>query len=92
MPVKSRFKFTLVFMIIGLGFSCASGDKDNLAGDGFEPRFVITDSLVIDYLGGLNIMDIKPDLSEYLMFDFQRKEMDHVVFYFYEIEHEGSNT
>lgn len=75
MPSKSRCRIILLFIMIGMGFSCASGDKDNKTGDNYVPEFVITDSLVIDYLGGLNIMDIKPDRSEYLMFDFQRKEM-----------------
>ncbi|MDN3686660.1 hypothetical protein [Cyclobacterium jeungdonense] len=65
----------LIGLMIGLNFSCSNSGQENLSNDDFEPRFVITDSLVIDYLGGLSILDIKPDRSEYLMYDFQRKEM-----------------
>lgn len=72
---KSRFQPALMVLLIGLSLSCSSSGHENKSGDDFKPRFVITDSLVIDYLGGLNIWDIKPDRSEYLMYDFQRKEM-----------------
>ncbi|WP_154858157.1 hypothetical protein [Cyclobacterium xiamenense] len=62
-------------LMIGLHLSCSNSGRENRSGDGFEPRFVITDSLVIDYLGRLAILDIQSDRSEYLMFDHQRKEM-----------------
>ena len=38
------------------------------------PEFVITDSLFIDYLGQLSMVDFKEDQSEYLLYDRQRKE------------------
>lgn len=75
MRSKTLSHLYLIGLVIGLNLSCADGDRENIARDDFEPRFVITDSLVIDYLGELRILDIQPDRSEYLMYDFQRKEM-----------------
>ncbi|NHE55514.1 hypothetical protein [Cyclobacterium plantarum] len=68
---KSRFQPALMVLLIGLSLSCSNSGHENKSGDDFIPQFVITDSLVIDYLGELNIMDIKPDRSEFLMFDLQ---------------------
>ena len=62
-------------LITALQLSCSESGQENRSKHDFEPRFVITDSLVIDYLGRLSILDIRSDRSEYLMFDFQRKEM-----------------
>jgi hypothetical protein len=38
------------------------------------PEFYVTDSLIIDYLGILSMLDIKKDRSEYLLYDFQQKK------------------
>lgn len=62
-------------LITALQLSCSESSQENRSKHDFEPRFVITDSLVIDYLGRLSILDSRSDRSEYLMFDFQRKEM-----------------
>ncbi|MFO7823166.1 MAG: hypothetical protein R6V72_04450 [Cyclobacterium sp.] len=72
---KTLSQLALIVAIIGINLSCNGDNQGNKTGDVVEPRFVITDSLVVDYLGELKIMDIKPDRSEFLMFDFQRKEM-----------------
>jgi len=67
-------KLRLILLICIVGFSCSNGNKKRIT-TGAIPQFVVKDSLVVDYLGALDIIDIKPDRSEYLMYDYQRKEV-----------------
>ncbi|WP_146947764.1 hypothetical protein [Cyclobacterium qasimii] len=64
--------FTLLLLIC-TQLACSSGNEKSVEQNDVPP-FIVTDSLVVDYLGNLNIVDIKPDRSEYLMYDPQRKE------------------
>ncbi|HSI74920.1 MAG TPA: hypothetical protein VK957_03460 [Lunatimonas sp.] len=52
---------------------CQCNAVEQSASD-FIPDFVVTDSLIIDYIGQLNLVNSKDDRSEYLLFDPQRKE------------------
>lgn len=54
-------------------FACKQNYHETLDGERI-PEFYVTDSLVIDYLGMLTLLDIKKDRSEYLLYDFQRKK------------------
>lgn len=56
-------------------WACGNKTRDLDQYESFEPNFVLKDSLVIDYLGMLSLMDIKVDGSEYLLYDHQRKEL-----------------
>ncbi|AKP50158.1 hypothetical protein CA2015_0695 [Cyclobacterium amurskyense] len=62
-----------LLLLIYTQFSCSSG-TDRVESIEEVPQFIVTDSLVVDYLGVLTILDIKADRSEYLMYDPQRKE------------------
>jgi len=62
-----------LFLLICFQFSCSSSNERGIAEDE-APQLIVTDSLIVDYLGNLTMIDIKPDRSEYLMYDGQRKE------------------
>ena len=63
-----------LLLLIYTQFSCSSG-SDRVEFIEEVPQFILTDSLVVDYLGVLTILDIKAERSEYLMYDPQRKEL-----------------
>ncbi|AKP51350.1 hypothetical protein CA2015_1923 [Cyclobacterium amurskyense] len=67
------FNKTLFFFPLSILFFCQCQTKIESEGE-IMPEFVITDSLFIDYLGQLNMVDFKEDQSEYLLYDRQRKE------------------
>lgn len=78
MKLKSNYaSVSLRKMVYFLSFAlfllcqCQSPKKTEID---FMPEFVVTDSLIIDYLGQLNMVDFKEDRSEYLLYDGQRKE------------------
>jgi hypothetical protein len=63
-----------LLLLIYTQFSCSSG-SDRVEFIEEVPQFILTDSLVVDYLGVLTILDIKAERLEYLMYDPQRKEL-----------------
>ena len=71
MNKQSLFGFCAVFLI---GFySCQSSSNEKAVIDHVE--LVIVDSLVIDHLGQLYMIDLKEDGSEYLLFDALTKDL-----------------
>ena len=66
-----------LFLLICTQFSCSSSNERGIAKDE-APQLIIIDSLIVDYLGTLTMIDIKPDRSEYLMYDGQRKEFSRI--------------
>lgn len=69
---RKSLDFLLVFLL-GLLHSCSSPNDKKETLD-FVPKFIVRDSLVIDYLGNLSMLDIKANSSEFLFYDFQRNE------------------
>lgn len=63
----------ILFLLICSQLSCSSGN-DRKVSENNGPQLIVTDSLIVEYLGNLIITDIKADRSEYLMYDGQRKE------------------
>lgn len=64
--------FLLITLLAGL---VACGEKTKETGStNYIPKLVITDSLVIDNLTKLNLIDVKEDRSEYLFYDFKTSE------------------
>lgn len=68
-----RFIFLGIFVYCCVLFSCSSPDKNNKS-TLIAPQLTLVDSLVIDYLGTLHLVGIKPDGSEYLLYGNQSKE------------------
>jgi hypothetical protein len=62
-----------MLFLIWTQFSCSSGNESVVSKEDV-PQFILTDSLIIGYLGNLRMIDIKSNRSEYLMHDYQRKE------------------
>jgi len=63
----------MCFVIPLLILLCQCRPVEQTASD-FTPEFVVTDSLIIDYMGQLQLLSIKADQSEYLLVDPQREE------------------
>ncbi|MBT0811217.1 hypothetical protein KIH41_07985 [Litoribacter ruber] len=70
--MKKLFSMICLALCACLTLACGSAEKSTLH---YEPELIVTDSLIIDYLGNLQLLDFKPDRSEYLLYDFQRSEL-----------------
>jgi len=58
-----------------LAVAAACGEKtQEIQSEAYIPELVITDSLVIDHLTSLGMIDVKYDHSEFLMYDFKTSE------------------
>lgn len=68
------FALPIIFFLIPLIFLLSQCQPSKQIESDFTPGFVVTDSLIIDYLGQINLVNFKADRSEYLLFDPQRKE------------------
>jgi hypothetical protein len=66
--------FSISFLALCACLMVACGSREKTASHS-EPELIVTDSLVIDYLGTLQLLDFKPDRSEFLLYDFQRSEL-----------------
>ena len=59
-----------LLLLIGTQFSCFAG-SERVVSKEEAPQFIVTDSLVVDHLGTLSVIEINPDRSEYLMYHYQ---------------------
>jgi hypothetical protein len=73
--VNNLFTIIVCMSLFSVIWACGNNSSDQDQHEAYEPNFVLKDSLVIDYLGMLSLMDIKEDGSEYLLYDHQRKEL-----------------
>lgn len=66
-----KFNFILFSVLLAVLISCSKTDKEEPTAPLSEQslKFEIYDSLVVDYLGNLLLMDISPDGKNYLMID-----------------------
>lgn len=69
-----NFPLRHIFYLIPLIILLCQCQQSKETESDFTPEFVVTDSLIIDYIGQLNLVNFKDDRSEYLLFDPQRKE------------------
>ncbi|SHN03560.1 hypothetical protein SAMN04488057_105354 [Cyclobacterium lianum] len=69
---KSIRHLAFLGVVVSGNIGCTGSQKGEPLTSDFEPRFVLTDSLVVNYLGRLSILDIKAEGSAYLMHDFQK--------------------
>ncbi len=66
-------KFLLVLLFAVL-VACSEKTQETQS-EAYIPELVITDSLVIDHLASLGMIDLKEDHSESLYFDFKTNEL-----------------
>ncbi|MFC5624180.1 hypothetical protein [Algoriphagus winogradskyi] len=64
----------LLLLLFTATLAC-SEKTDEKQSDAYIPELVITDSLVIDRLTELGMIDVKEDHSEYLFFDWKKDEL-----------------
>lgn len=67
------YRALVCFCVFFSPFFSGCDSKGSKEESGFVPRFVVKDSLVVDYLGQLSLVDFKKDRSEYLLYDGQRE-------------------
>ncbi|TXE02662.1 hypothetical protein [Algoriphagus aquimarinus] len=66
-----NFLPVLLFAVL---VACSDKTQEKLS-DVYVPELVITDSLVIDHLTELGMIDVKEDHSEFLFFDWKTNEL-----------------
>jgi hypothetical protein len=66
--------YTLLFIVFLAFFSCQSKEESTEIDPDAIPELVIVDSLVIDRLTLPNLLDVKPDHSEFLFYDWKTSE------------------
>ncbi|WP_226391262.1 hypothetical protein [Penaeicola halotolerans] len=67
-------KLIFACLISMLAFACQNSSDEKSNTDGaFDPQLVLTDSVQIDYLGSLRIMDIHPESGNILLYDTERR-------------------
>ena len=66
-----NFLLALLFVVL---VSCSEKTQEKQS-EAYIPELVITDSLVIDHLTELGMIDVKEDHSEFLFYDFKTNEL-----------------
>lgn len=65
----------VVFTFLTMIYSCGPSDSEKTKeGEKHVPELVIRDSIVIDRLTSPTMLDVKPDHSEFLFYDFKTSE------------------